>query len=48
VTLFASSRARRIFGGWSANFVQLLLSLVLASPLIIMTLPQKTAEAISR
>jgi hypothetical protein len=48
VTLFGSSRARRIFAGWSANLVQLLLSLVLASPLIIMTLRQKIAEAISR
>ena len=47
MTLFASSRARRIFGGWSANFVQLLLSLTQQIVLIPLFLKYWTGETLS-
>jgi O-antigen/teichoic acid export membrane protein len=47
VTLFASSRARRIFGGWSANVVQLLLALTQQIVLIPLFLKYWTSDTLS-
>jgi O-antigen/teichoic acid export membrane protein len=47
VTLLASSRARRIFGGWSANIVQLLLALTQQIVLIPFFLKYWTGDALS-
>jgi len=47
VTPFASSRARRIFGGWSANIVQLLLSLTQQIVLIPLFLKYWTSDTLS-
>jgi len=47
VTLFASSRARRIFGGWSANIVQLLLALTQQIVLIPLFLKFWTGDTLS-
>jgi O-antigen/teichoic acid export membrane protein len=47
VTLFASSRARRIFGGWSANFVQLLLALTQQTVLIPLFLKYWSGDTLS-
>jgi O-antigen/teichoic acid export membrane protein len=47
VTLFASSRARRIFGGWSANIVQLLLALTQQIVLIPLFLKYWTSDTLS-
>jgi O-antigen/teichoic acid export membrane protein len=47
VTLLASSRARRIFGGWSANIVQLLLALTQQIVLIPLFLKYWTSDTLS-
>ena len=47
MTLFASSRARRIFGGWSANIVQLLLALTQQIVLIPLFLKFWTSDTLS-
>jgi O-antigen/teichoic acid export membrane protein len=47
VTLLTSSRARRIFGGWSANVVQVLLSLTQQIVLIPLFLKFWTGETLS-
>jgi O-antigen/teichoic acid export membrane protein len=47
VTLFASSRARRIFGGWSANAMQLLLALTQQIVLIPVFLKYWTSDTLS-
>ena len=47
MTLFASSRARRIFGGWSANIVQLLLALTQQIVLIPLFLKYWTSDTLS-
>jgi O-antigen/teichoic acid export membrane protein len=47
VTLFASSRARRIFGGWSANVIQLLLALTQQIVLIPLFLKYWTSDTLS-
>lgn len=47
MTLFASSRARRIFGGWSANVVQLLLALTQQIVLIPLFLKFWTSDTLS-
>ena len=47
MTLFASSRARRIFGGWSANIVQLLLALTQQIVLIPLFLKFWTGDTLS-
>jgi O-antigen/teichoic acid export membrane protein len=47
VTLFASSRARRILGGWSANIVQLLLALTQQIVLIPLFLKFWTGDTLS-
>jgi O-antigen/teichoic acid export membrane protein len=47
VTLYASSRARRIFGGWSANIVQLLLALTQQIVLIPLFLKFWTSDTLS-
>ena len=47
MTLFASSRARRIFGGWSANIVHLLLSLTQQILLIPLFLKYWTGDTLS-
>ena len=47
MTLFASSRARRILGGWSANSIQLLLSLTQQIVLIPLFLKYWTSDTLS-
>ena len=47
MTLLTSSRARRIFGGWSANVVQLLLSLTQQIVLIPLFLKYWTSDTLS-
>jgi len=47
VTLFASSRARRIFGGWSANLIQVLLSLTQQIVLIPLFLKYWSSDTLS-
>jgi hypothetical protein len=47
VTLLTSSRARRIFGGWSANVFQLLLSLTQQIVLIPLFLKYWTSDTLS-
>jgi O-antigen/teichoic acid export membrane protein len=47
VTLLASSRARRIFGGWSANFAQILLALTQQIVLIPLFLKYWTGDVLS-
>ncbi len=47
MTLFASSRARRILGGWSANIVQLLLALTQQIVLIPLFLKFWTSDTLS-
>jgi O-antigen/teichoic acid export membrane protein len=47
VTLLTSSRARRIFGGWSANIIQVLLSLTQQIVLIPLFLKFWTGETLS-
>lgn len=47
MTLFTSSRARRIFGGWSANIVQLLLALTQQIVLIPLFLKFWTSDTLS-
>ncbi len=47
MTLLTSSRARRIFGGWSANVVQLLLSLTQQIVLIPLFLKYWTGDTLS-
>ena len=47
MTLFASSRARRIFGGWSANIVQVLLALTQQIVLIPLFLKFWTSDTLS-
>jgi O-antigen/teichoic acid export membrane protein len=47
VTLLTSSRARRIFGGWSANAIQLLLSLTQQIVLIPLFLKYWTGDTLS-
>jgi O-antigen/teichoic acid export membrane protein len=47
VTLFSSSRARRIFGGWSANVIQLLLALTQQIVLVPLFLNYWTGDTLS-
>ena len=47
MTLFVSSRARRIFGGWSANIVQLLLALTQQIILIPLFLKYWSSDTLS-
>lgn len=47
MTLLSSSRARRIFGGWSANMVQLLLALTQQIVLIPLFLKYWTSDTLS-
>ena len=47
MTLLSTSRARRIFGGWSANAIQLLLSLTQQIVLIPLFLKYWTGDALS-
>ena len=47
MTLLTSSRARRIFGGWSANVIQVLLSLTQQVVLIPLFLKFWTSETLS-